>query len=127
VTSDQSHLGKPAGHDLLEGSVTLPVIHALSAASPADRTRMLHLLDAACVPQGAENGNSPNGAATNGGAHEAATEVFALVQRYDGVTYAHDRARAYAARARAALTAILQNPASEILDAVCDFVIARKA
>lgn len=127
VTSDQAHLGKPAGHDLLEGSVTLPVIHALSAASSADRKRMLHLLDAAC---GTENGKSANGGTANGGPggpHQAVAEVLTLVDHYDGVTYARERAKAYAARARAALTSIPQNAAAQILDSVCDFVISRKA
>jgi len=35
VTSTDAELGKPAGHDLVEGTYTLPVIRTLSAGGPA--------------------------------------------------------------------------------------------
>ena len=37
VTSTDAELGKPAGHDLVEGTYTLPVIRTLAAGGPAAR------------------------------------------------------------------------------------------
>ena len=42
VTSTDAELGKPAGHDLVEGTYTLPVIRTLAAGGPAaDELRSL--------------------------------------------------------------------------------------
>ena len=39
----QHEFGKPVGHDLAEGKITLPFIHARSTAGPADRARLMEL------------------------------------------------------------------------------------
>jgi len=43
-TAETPELGKRTGADLREGKLTLPVIHALGRASPADRERMAAVL-----------------------------------------------------------------------------------
>jgi heptaprenyl diphosphate synthase len=39
LLSDEDHIGKPAGHDLVEGTYTLPVIRALAVAGAGDDLR----------------------------------------------------------------------------------------
>lgn len=43
-TGDADTLGKPVGHDLREGKITLPLIRALAAAPPAEREKAETLL-----------------------------------------------------------------------------------
>lgn len=106
LTSRTEDLGKPIGSDIQGGKITLPVIHALRAASRADReslTRLLHLA-------------SPNG---------QMDEVRALLARYGAIDYALDVARTYASRAAAALDALPPSAARESLRAFTEFVLVR--
>ncbi len=106
LTSRTEDLGKPIGSDIQGGKITLPVIHALRAASRADReslTRLLHLA-------------SPNG---------QMDEVRALLARYGAIDYALDVARTYASRAAAALDALPPSAARESLLAFTEFVLVR--
>jgi len=112
VTASQQQLGKPAGHDLLEGAVTLPVIRTLAVSPSADRERVMHRLTASSA---------------NGAQHEAVAEMLSLVHRHDGVAYTRGVAEQYVAAARAALTGLPRNEPTAILASVCDFVLARQA
>ncbi len=42
---DEKKTGKKVGNDLVEGKMTLPLIATVAAASPADRKRLLHILE----------------------------------------------------------------------------------
>lgn len=122
VTGSQQQLGKPAGHDLLEGAVTLPVIRTLSVATPAERERVLRLL-----ANSSANGNGAYSNGDPGDSLEAVGEVLTLMHKYDGIVYAREVAAQYVAAARAALVELPVNRASAILESVCDFVLARQA
>ena len=81
-TSRESTAGKPAGGDLKDGKVTLPVVYALEQASVPERDLVASVLrdrsyDA--VPL---------------------ANVLALVDRYDGIQRTHARARQFTDRAR---------------------------
>lgn len=70
--SDAATMGKNAGDDLAEGKLTLPLIHALGTASPADRDVLVEGLrrsDASALPQ-----------------------VVVILQRTGSIAYAQDAA-----------------------------------
>jgi heptaprenyl diphosphate synthase len=101
VTATEAELGKPAGHDLVEGVYTLPVLRALANGAGL-RARL--------------------GAPIEGAELEAA--LFAV--RSDGaVTGALDTARDYAARAISALDAFRESDGAVWLRGAVDELFAR--
>ncbi|MBM4286319.1 MAG: polyprenyl synthetase family protein [Deltaproteobacteria bacterium] len=72
-TGDERELGKPVANDLKEGRITLPVIHALANAAPADRERL------AALAREMEP--------------EAGPELQAILRRAGSLDYARSRAR----------------------------------
>lgn len=108
-TEDLSTLGKRAGADLREGKLTLPLIHALSRATDADRRHMLALL----------------------GSDDFSDEDFAslvgLLHRYDGIAYTRSKATAHVGAARAALGNFEKDQTRDILADIADYALVRKA
>jgi octaprenyl-diphosphate synthase len=96
-TSDETALGKPAGLDLREHKVTLPLIAALPALAPGERARVDELFD---NPEPDDAGIAA---------------VVALVQRHGGLDYAKARALDYAQRAADALEGLPEGPALQAL------------
>ena len=107
-TGDEAATGKPAGLDLREHKVTLPLIHALPRMSAAQRTRVEALMG---NPQPDER--------------EISRVVEAVTER-GGLEYARDRAQAFCERAEAALEAIRPSPARESLRASLAYVLERR-
>ena len=107
---DEAALGKPAGHDLGEGKITLPFILARQALPPARRERLRELV-------GPEHGGplSP----------EVVREITGLVAEGRGLIEARLKAAALADRAVQALSAWPPTPAKDQLAALAGFVIAR--
>jgi octaprenyl-diphosphate synthase len=96
-TSDEAVLGKPAGLDLREHKVTLPLIAALPSLSAPERA-IVDELFADPEPEDA-----------------AIAAVVELVQRRGGLDYAKDRALDYARRAADALDGLPDGPALQAL------------
>lgn len=93
--------GKPAGHDLREHKMTLPLIHAMQKMDgPARRDVESFFADPEPTDAGIER-------------------IVELVHGNGGTTYALERARLYGERAAGALRAL---PASEATDALRDAV-----
>ena len=107
-TGDEEATGKPAGLDLREHKVTLPLIHALPKMSAAQRTQVGVLMG---NPQ-------PN-------ADEISRVVDAVAER-GGLEYARERAQGFCERAEAALEAIRPSPARETLRASLTYVLERR-
>jgi len=107
-TGDEEATGKPAGLDLREHKVTLPLIHALPKMSAAQRTQVEALMD---NPQ-------PN-------TDEISRVVDAVAER-GGLEYARERAQGFCERAEAALEAIRPSPARETLRASLTYVLERR-
>ena len=83
LTATEAQLGKPAGHDMVEGVYTLPVLHTLAAGGAAAE-ELRDLL-----------GSPLDGIALD--------KALALVRAGDGLASARATARTYAARGAAAL------------------------
>lgn len=107
-TSDESVTGKPAGQDLREHKVTLPLIHALGRFGPAERAEVEAFF---ADPEPSDDG---------------IRRVVDLVTRHGGLEYARSRAREFGERAAHALEGL---PAGEPVDALRDaitYVIERR-
>lgn len=104
ITSTDDHLGKPAGHDMVEGVYTLPVMRTLQAGGvPA--MELLGLL---------------------GKALDAAErdKALGIVRDNGGVASAFSTAQEWAARAMAACDVLPDSPATDVLRAAPTALIA---
>src|SRR4051812_22650635 len=101
LTATEADLGKPAGHDLVEGVYTLPVLRAL-AAEDGLRDRLGQPIEGAQLD-----------------------EALSLVRANGAVSGALGTAREYGARATGALDALPANDGTEWLRAAVDQLFAR--
>jgi geranylgeranyl pyrophosphate synthase len=104
-TADQARLGKPVGSDLRQGLFTLPVLCYLER-HPDDR-------DVAALL----NGRS--------GDVERVARVVAAVRASGATDEALDEARAYVARAQAALAPMPNNACRRALSDLADYFVSR--
>jgi heptaprenyl diphosphate synthase len=95
----EERLGKPVGHDLIEGVYTLPVIHVLADAAAGPRLR--ELLGGPIEPA----------------AHE---EALAIIRGSDGVAAALAQGRSLAAESRAALACLPDSVVKSALSSLGD-------
>jgi len=107
-TGEAEELGKPVGNDIQEGKATLPLIHALRNAKPAERKRLLQIFSSDVI------------------AEKEATELRNVVIRTGGIDYTHELASRHAMAAREALAIFPDGPAKEILVDIADYVIYRR-
>jgi heptaprenyl diphosphate synthase len=103
LTATEAELGKPAGHDLVEGVYTLPVIRTLAEGG------------AAADELGDLLGRPISGAELD--------KALALVRSGDGVHSAVDTARDYADRARAAAGQLEPSPARTAMASAADALL----
>jgi heptaprenyl diphosphate synthase len=108
-TQDQSTIGKPAGNDLRQGMVTLPLIYALQEQPQNGRYQQVHAL-------------------LNGSSHkdEDILSVVNWVTQSQGIEQAMADAQAYGNKARAALYHFPPSPDRDVLDELIDFVVSRQ-
>ncbi len=101
-------IGKPAGHDLAQGFVTLPAIRALAVLEDAARTELAALI------------------ANPKKTQEETARALAIVRGTDGLDYAQAQADAYLARAQEALPAVLAPEIRETCLMAADFIGRRE-
>lgn len=104
---DESAFGKPVGHDLEEGKITLPFIRARENLEAAPKERLMALA-----------GREPFD-------DEARAEIFALVKSVDGAGAARRKADDLVAEALAALEGLAPSSARDSLKALAAFTISR--
>jgi octaprenyl-diphosphate synthase len=108
-TSTEKILGKPAGNDLREGKVTLPLIYALQNASAEERQTVESVLVSGSYEQ------------------VPFMRVLQILEQYGAVRRAYDRAHAFTTRARELLCAFPETPAQRALQAVIELVTDRQS
>jgi geranylgeranyl pyrophosphate synthase len=101
LVSDESALGKPAGHDIEEGVYTLPVIFALDDA----------------------HGGELRGLLVRGIDPDARLRAIDLVRDGSGITRTIARARAYAEVGREALSVLPESSGVAGLFAAADYLL----
>jgi geranylgeranyl pyrophosphate synthase len=108
-TEDQATIGKPAGNDLRQGMVTLPLIYALQEQPQNGHYQQVYSL-------------------LNDASHkdEDINSVVGWVTGGAGVERSLADAQTYADKARAALHQFPASPDREVLDELIDFVVLRK-
>jgi octaprenyl-diphosphate synthase len=105
LAGDQAVVGKSLGKDAEKGKLTLPVIHHLTVAAPADRARTLELL-----------------AQASAGARAALASQLALTGSHD---HARAQAQGHIDQAKALLATLHDSPARRTLHAMADAVVQR--
>lgn len=108
-TEDQATIGKPAGNDLRQGMVTLPLIYALQEQSHNGHRQTV---------QGLLTGASHQ--------EEEIHSVVNWVTKGLGVEHSLADAHVYGNKAREALYSFPPSPDRDILDGVIDFVVTRR-
>src|SRR6266568_1914451 len=108
-TEDQVTIGKPAGNDLRQGMVTLPLIYALQEQPQNGHYQKVHNL-------------------LNGASHkdEDIRSVVDWVVRGHGIERAMTDAHIYADKARDTLHQFPASPNRDVLDELIDFVVSRR-
>ncbi|HXL20572.1 MAG TPA: polyprenyl synthetase family protein [Streptosporangiaceae bacterium] len=107
VSSETDQSGKTPGTDLREGVRTMPVLHALRSAGPAD-ARLIELLTGSDLTDAA-----------------ARSETLALLRAHPAMEMAKADVRRWADLARREILALPDVPARAAFEAMCDFVIER--
>ncbi len=107
-SAQERKLGKKVGKDLLEGKVTLPLIHTLSKASKEEMDRMRQIF------QGDEPGS------------DDVEFAFRCIENYKSVEYTLEKTQTYILKAKEALSYFKDSPAKDALLAVTDFIYKRE-
>jgi octaprenyl-diphosphate synthase len=107
-TLQTSDLGKEVGADLREGKLTLPVIYALKQAQPADRERMISIIEDEDFDV------------------EDFNILIKLLEKYGGIDYTQKTATAYIETAKEALSGFEPSPARETMLDIADYALARQ-
>jgi octaprenyl-diphosphate synthase len=107
--ADAEVFGKALGKDLDDGKITLPLLYTLQRAAPAERERLVAIVEA----------DGPPDADTQG-------FVLGLMRRYGAIEDALSRARDFAAKAKTALAAAFPDgPDRQALLLLADYVVDR--
>lgn len=104
---DEHTVGKPIGNDIREGTVTLPLIRAMTQAPPAEVERIQTLIN--------EDGKDEDWA-----------EIVEFTKRYCGIEYARARAEEFAALAKAQLEPVPDSSAKRSLLTMVDYTVYRE-
>jgi octaprenyl-diphosphate synthase len=106
-TMDTADLGKEVGADLREGKLTLPVIHALKQANPADRDAMVKIIK--------------NEAFTV----DEFNVLVDLLKKNDGIAYTEKKAEFCIAKAKEALSVFEPSKTKDSLFDIANYALAR--
>ena len=108
-TSTEKILGKPAGNDLREGKVTLPVVYALESATAEERQAVETVLA--------------------DGSYERVPfmHILKALDRHDAIARAYDRAHAFTSKAQAMIAAFPESRAQHALQAIVELVTERRS
>ena len=106
ITATSKQIGKPAGNDILQGIVTLPVIHALNVSADAEELRTIvstREMSEAMLARGLE-----------------------IVHATDAVEYSYQKVKEYLDRARNVLPKSIPEELRETYFYIADFIAMRE-
>jgi heptaprenyl diphosphate synthase len=106
LTGDEQTLGKPAGSDLRQGNVTLPVIYALGQMSQTDRQAIIAYLTAC--------GKKP-----------LTPDLLEAIKTSGGTTFTLDLSHRYLQKAKQILLMLPDRQERELLEKLAEFIIGR--
>ncbi len=105
--ADQEDFGKEKGHDLFEGKMTLPLIHAYSKATELERQEVSRIIEAEELNQ------------------EDLDYVCALIDDKKGIDYTRSKATERVERAKQQLIVFPDCEARQALFILADYVVSR--
>ena len=105
--ADQKEFGKEKGHDLFEGKMTLPLIHAYANSSPHDRAEIARIVDAEEL------------------AGSDLEYVCRLIEQTGGIEYTRSKAVERIERAKLQLAGFPDCEARRALFTLADYVVLR--
>lgn len=100
--------GKPKGNDIQEKKLTLPLITALAAASPAERKEIIHLI----------NKKSKRS--------KTYSRVFDFAHAHQGPSYAHEKMMQYKNQALEILREFPLSEARSSFELLIEYIVSRK-
>jgi geranylgeranyl diphosphate synthase, type I len=106
VASSENDIGKPVGSDIIEGKMTLMVVHAIENASPADREILISIL--------------------KDGSRENVNRAITILGKYGSIDYTRKIALREVKNAKKWLEVLDQSEARDSLLLIADFVLQRK-
>ena len=106
LVGDERSMGKSLGTDLAKQKLTLPVIRLLAKTPPDDRPAIIDLL--------------------RSGDRTSRCRINEQLEQTGALDYARDKARAFAAAARADAERLADSPAREVLVTLADLVVNRR-
>lgn len=106
-TASEADFGKSIGHDLEEGKMTLPLIHALRQCSPQEREQVASVVEKDEL------------------AADEFTRVTELVQRHGGIDYTIEKARGCIAACHRHLTVFPDSECKQALLELAEYVVTR--
>ncbi len=108
-TSTEKILGKPAGNDLREGKVTLPMIYALESASSDERRAVESV-----ISEGSYE-------------HVPFMHIVQILDRHGAIQRAYDRAHSFTEKSRTILSILPENAAQRALHSILELVTERNS
>lgn len=105
VVSDEEDIGKPVGSDIVEGKMTLMVVHALANASKEDKKRLISILEA----------NN----------EDLVDDAISIFNKYGSIEYTQNIALENVKTAKELLNVLEDSDAKKSLELVADFVLER--
>ena len=102
LTSDSKKIGKPAGNDILQGVITLPVIHAYKHGQHAEELKNI-----------IENRQMT---------HNDLARAIEIVKQSDGIEFAKTEVTKFLNRAHEILPDDLPSSVHKSFDAIADFI-----
>ncbi|GAA5819831.1 MAG: polyprenyl synthetase family protein [Methanobrevibacter sp. CfCl-M3] len=107
LVADEEKLGKPVGSDIVEGKMTIIIVHALENGNSEDREKLIDIL---------KNGNSK----------EDVRLAMDILNKYGSLSYASNLAQKYVFDAKKLLDILEDTPHKQSLISIADFVINRE-
>jgi octaprenyl-diphosphate synthase len=105
----EEKFGKAIGKDIDEGKITLPLIRALKKCSAQERE---------CIKNAIQEQDKDK-------REKAIQETMALIEKYDGISYALQKAKVCIREAKTFLQPFTDSEAKEALNAIADYLIER--
>ncbi len=106
--ASEEQFGKPIGHDLEEGKITLPLIHTLQNCTADERGVIADIIEKDVL------------------AEDDFDTVCSLVHRYGGLEYAVERAGYYIGLGKKNLDIFPDSPGKSAMLSLADYIVTRK-
>jgi geranylgeranyl diphosphate synthase type I len=107
LVADEEKLGKPVGSDIVEGKMTIIILHALKNGSLEDKEKLIDILK-------------------SDSSKDEIILAMDILNKYNSLQYASDLAQKYVVDAKKLLNILDDSPYKQLLISIADYVINRE-